>query len=152
MLPTPTKFTLVAGKAEGPTRLNAFDNALLNAGVGNLNLVRVSSILPPAATYVERVDIPYGSLVPMAYGSIVSSETGKRICAGIGVGISPKGYGIIMEYSGEGTARSAEEAVKQMVEEAFRVRGLHLKEIKVKAEEHVVQETGAVFAGAALWY
>ncbi|NMB16013.1 MAG: pyruvoyl-dependent arginine decarboxylase, partial [Firmicutes bacterium] len=49
MLPTPEKFTLVAGGSEGPTGLNAFDNALLAAGLGNLNLVRVSSILPPGA-------------------------------------------------------------------------------------------------------
>lgn len=49
MLETPKKFTLVAGSAEGPSRLNAFDNALLAAGIGNVNLLRVSSILPPGA-------------------------------------------------------------------------------------------------------
>ncbi|MFO7311775.1 MAG: pyruvoyl-dependent arginine decarboxylase, partial [Bacillota bacterium] len=39
MLPTPRKFTLVSGAAEGTTPLNAFDNALLASGIGNLNLL-----------------------------------------------------------------------------------------------------------------
>ena len=46
MLPNPTKYNLVAGSTEGSTILNAFDGALLNAGAGNLNLVRVSSLHP----------------------------------------------------------------------------------------------------------
>lgn len=47
MLPTPTIFKMVAGSSEGTTSLNALDNALIAAGVGNVNLLRVSSILPP---------------------------------------------------------------------------------------------------------
>src|SRR5206468_7432297 len=42
-----TKAAGTAGNAEGSTPLNAFDNALLAAGIGNINLVRISSILPP---------------------------------------------------------------------------------------------------------
>ncbi|HBG22160.1 MAG TPA: pyruvoyl-dependent arginine decarboxylase, partial [Peptococcaceae bacterium] len=41
MLPVPSKFNLVTGSGEGATPLNAFDAALLDAGIGNLNLVRV---------------------------------------------------------------------------------------------------------------
>ena len=46
MLPTPKKFKIVAAAAEGHNNLTAFDNALLAAGIGNVNLVRISSILP----------------------------------------------------------------------------------------------------------
>ena len=49
MLPTPKKFKIVAAAAEGTHKLTAFDNALLDAGIGNVNLVRISSILPPSA-------------------------------------------------------------------------------------------------------
>ncbi len=41
-----TKAATTSGSAEGTTPLNAFDNALLAAGIGNINLVKVSSILP----------------------------------------------------------------------------------------------------------
>ena len=39
-------YTIVSGVGKGLTSLSAFDNALLNAGVGDYNLVKVSSILP----------------------------------------------------------------------------------------------------------
>ncbi len=39
------KIAIVSGKDEGPTRLNAFDNALTDAGIGDVNLIKVSSML-----------------------------------------------------------------------------------------------------------
>ena len=47
MLPTPKKFKIVAAAAEGNHKLTAFDNALLEAGIGNVNLVRVSVFCRP---------------------------------------------------------------------------------------------------------
>ncbi|HCI69580.1 MAG TPA: pyruvoyl-dependent arginine decarboxylase, partial [Balneola sp.] len=54
MVETPNVYCLVSGAAEGNTRLNAFDNALLEAGVGDTNLMRMSSICPPGAKEVSR--------------------------------------------------------------------------------------------------
>ncbi len=48
---------VVAGTGRGPTETAAYDAALLDAGVGNYNLVRVSSVLPADAS-VERRDGP----------------------------------------------------------------------------------------------
>ncbi|HEY8486155.1 MAG TPA: pyruvoyl-dependent arginine decarboxylase, partial [Limnochordales bacterium] len=79
MLPVPTKYALAAGAAEGETPLNAFDNALLAAGIGNLNLVRVSSIVPPGARRVDYVDLPPGALAPTAYGAVTSQQPGELI-------------------------------------------------------------------------
>src|SRR5215467_2495625 len=50
---TPNAVWASAGAAEGDTELNAFDNALLAAQVGNLNLIRVSSVLPQDATILD---------------------------------------------------------------------------------------------------
>lgn len=152
MLPTPKKFTLVAGAAEGPSRLNAFDNALLKAGIGNLNLLKVSSVLPPQAEYVEKLDIPPGSLTPTAYGALISDMKGEKIAASVGVGFSPNDYGIIMEFSGKCSAQEAEEAVSEMVRQAFRSRGIELTKIMVKSVEHTVESVGCAFAAVALWY
>ena len=152
MLPTPKKFTLCAGTAEGVHDLNAFDNALLNAGIGNLNLLRVSSILPPGAEFVENLNIPAGSLTPTAYGYIVSEESGELIAASIGVGFSEDSFGVIMEFSGKCSAKEAEEKVIAMVEEAFKTRGMKLAKVMVKAVEHRTDKCGCAFASAALWY
>ena len=35
------KIAIVSGKDEGPTKLNAFDNALSNAGIGDLILMKL---------------------------------------------------------------------------------------------------------------
>ncbi len=152
MLPTPEKFTLVAGKSEGPTGLNAFDNALLAAGLGNLNLVRVSSILPPGAKYVDEVSIPAGSLTPTAYGALISEVPGETIAAAVAVGMSEDSFGVIMEYSGRCSREEAEQKVVGMVENAFAQRQMPLKKTLVKSVEHKVESIGCVFAAVALWY
>ncbi len=152
VLPTPTKFMVTAGSAEGKSELTAFDNALLKARVGNVNLIRVSSILPPGAEFTPGMQIPPGSLLPIAYGSIVSDVPGELISAAIAVGISQDTFGVIMEFSGKCSQAEAEAAVAAMVKEAFISRQMELKDIKVAATEHRVKEIGCAFAAAPLWY
>lgn len=153
LLETPRKYTLVAGAAEGGSRLNAFDHALLASGIGNLNLVRVSSILPPHAVEVERLDIPPGALTPTAYGTITSEMEGEIISAAIGVGVGETNqYGIIMEFSGRCGGQEAQERVRAMVEEAFKTRERRLERLLVRVVEHRVRRIGCAFAAVALWY
>jgi len=44
---------VTSGKGSGPTTLAAFDSALLDAGVANYNLIKLSSIVPPNVKVVE---------------------------------------------------------------------------------------------------
>ncbi len=153
MLATPCKFTLVAGRGEGGTLINAFDAALIEAGIGNLNLLRVSSILPPLAQLETKLEIRPGSLTPTAYGYITSSQPGQVIAAAIGVGIgSPGSYGVIMEFEGYCAKVEAETRVRKMVEEGFQKRGLSLQDVHVLGIDHRVEAVGSVIAGAVLWY
>lgn len=153
MLPTPKKFKVVAGAAEGKSKLTAFDNALLKAGVGNVNLVKVSSILPPDCDFDPDFKLPLGALTPIAYGSIVSDVPGEIISAAVAVGVPAEDtMGVIMEFSGKCSKEEAEVTIKKMVEEAFEVRKLPLKEIKVCVVDHEVKQIGCAFAAAPLWY
>ena len=79
-----TKAAGTAGSAEGSTPLNAFDNALLAAGIGNINLVRISSILPPGVDLVPLPRIKPGAIVPTAYAAQTSEVPGEVIAAGVG--------------------------------------------------------------------
>jgi len=153
MLPMPTKYSLVAGSSEGSTVLNAFDGALLAAGAGNLNLLRVSSVLPPGAVYDKSLVIPPGNLVPTAYGAIECDVPETVISAAVGVGIPDDDtFGMIMEVSGKFPKEVAEEKVREMLVEAFKMRNKALAEIKVKSAEHKVRKIGCAFAGVLLWY
>lgn len=149
----PSKFALVVGRGEGMTPLNSFDAALLDSGIGNLNLVRVSSILPPGAEFTPGLQIPAGTLIPTAYGYITSSSCGQVIAAAVGVGIgSGDSYGVIMEYEGYCTKEEAESRVRAMVEDGFRMRRLPLKEVLVQGIDHRVVKTGSVIAAVVLGY
>lgn len=152
ILPLPKKFFVTAASSEGESKLTAFDQALLKARVGNTNLLRVSSILPPGCEFDPELEIPPGSLLPIAYGSITSTEPGELISAAIGVGIKKGSFGVIMEFSGRCGKHEAEQEIVRMVEEAFRVRGLELDEIKLASAEHRVEKIGCAFAAAPLWY
>ncbi|MEW6173098.1 MAG: arginine decarboxylase, pyruvoyl-dependent [Bacillota bacterium] len=152
MLPTPKKYFVTAAAAEGITRLNAFDNALLAARIGNVNIIRVSSILPPDTEYDPGLILPPGSLVPTAYGSMVSEVPGELIAAAVGVGISRESFGVIMEFSGKCDEETARARVEEMIREAFARRGMEVKEIKMAAVQHTVEKTGCVLAAVPLWY
>ncbi|BAS25905.1 pyruvoyl-dependent arginine decarboxylase [Limnochorda pilosa] len=154
MLPTPSVFCLAAGDAEGETPLTAFDGALLRAGVGNVNLLRVSSILPPRARQVERVVLSPGALVPIAYGSLSASEPGVTVAAAVAAAPGEPGKpGVIVEHALRGSRADAEAAVTRMARECFGRRGEPEPErILVASAEHRVEVCGCAFAGVVLWY
>lgn len=150
----PNKFYLVAGESEGMTPLNAFDNALVDAGIGNTNLVKMSSILPPNCTKIKPVLLPLGSLVPVAYASKVSSQPDEIISAAVAVAI-PKDKnknGLIMEYSAAGHKEEVEKIVRHMAEEGLKQRGYALKEILSISAQHDVKKIGAAYAAVVLWW
>lgn len=137
---------LVAGKAEGTTPLNAFDNALLNAGIGDVNLIKVSSIVPPGAeVMLAKPDLPRGALVPCVYIERTSNTPGEYIAVALAVGLANDGFGIIMESDGA-TAEEAVAKAVRMVEEAFRARGLPLARTLQVMVEHQIQRCGCVVA------
>ncbi|HQI01582.1 MAG TPA: pyruvoyl-dependent arginine decarboxylase, partial [Deltaproteobacteria bacterium] len=82
---TPTTYYMTSGASEGFTVLNAFDGALMAAGIGNTNLVKMSSICPPHTKEVDSVALPHGALVPVAYASITCEKPGQVIAAGVAI-------------------------------------------------------------------
>jgi arginine decarboxylase len=141
-----------AAHAEGGTALNAFDNALLAAGIGNINLIKVSSILPPEVPVVELPKIKPGALIPTAYAAMTSEVPGERVAAAVGYAVpdDPAKNGVIMEFHGHATRAEAERQIELMLEEAFRVRGEAIREMKVVATEHTVERIGCALAAITL--
>ncbi len=134
--------------------LNAFDQALLNAGVGNTNLIKMSSIIPPHCQRVESIHLPYGALIPVAYASRVSQIPGEIISAAVACAfpMDKEKPGLIMEYSATGHKEEVEAIVVKMAEEGMRSRGEKLKDIESVSISHHVKHTGVAFAAAVLWY
>jgi len=153
IIKTPTKYFLVKGHSEGFTHLNAFDGALLDAGIGNTNLVKMSSICPPHAQEIAPIALPQGALIPVAYASIHSSNPGEIIAAGVAIALpeDEDHAGLIMEYATISSKEDAEKTAIQMAQEGMKIRGKAIKQIKSLAVEHTVKRCGAVFAAVVLW-
>lgn len=149
----PSKFFLVSGASEGFSKLNSFDGALLNAGIGNTNLVKMSSIIPPKCEEIAPVKLPYGALVPVAYSYITSDLQGEIIAASIAVALpeDESKPGLIMEYSARGRKGDIERIVVKMAEEGMKMRNEKIRSIKSISVEHRVEKIGTAFAAAVLW-
>jgi arginine decarboxylase len=147
-----TMAAATAGHAEGGTSLNAFDNALLVAGIGNINLVKISSILPPDVPVIELPKIKLGALIPTAYAAMTSEVPGEIVAAAVGYALpdDPAKNGVIMEFHGQASREAAEAQIRAMLEEAFRVRGEPIRELKVFAVEHTVERIGCALAAITL--
>jgi arginine decarboxylase len=152
MTKTVTIAAATAGHAEGGTELNAFDNALLAAGIGNINLIKVSSIVPPDVSFIELPKLKLGALIPTAYAAMTSDVPGETIAAAVGYALpdDPAKNGVIMEFHGKTTQQEAEAAIRAMLDEAFRVRGEPIREVAVFAAEHTVERIGCAIAAVAL--
>ena len=152
MRKTVTMAAATAGHAEGGTALNAFDNALLAAGIGNINLIKVSSILPPDVPVIDLPKIKPGALIPTAYAAMTSETPGETVAAAVGYAIpdDPAKNGVIMEYHGVASRAEAERQIHAMLDEAFRVRGEIMKDKRVIAVEHTTERIGCALAAITL--
>ena len=153
IIKTPTQYLLVSGASDGFTPLNAFDGALLQAGIGNTNIIRMSSILPPHCKQISSIALPPGALVPAAYAMITSDVPGEIISAGVAVALpeDENQNGLIMEYSAKGERLKIEEMVRNMALEGMKLRGWKTKDLKSIAIEYRIKRIGAALAAVVLW-
>jgi arginine decarboxylase len=147
-----TQASATAGCAEGGTPLNAFDNALLAAGIGNINLVKVSSIMPPDVDVVPLPRIKPGAIVPTAYAAMTGETPGETVAAAVGYALPEDRTkaGVIMEFHDRTDRTTAERAVRAMLDEAFAVRGETIREVRVVAVDHRVRRVGCALAAITL--
>jgi len=129
------KFFVTSGKSASPiSGLNAFDKALLKAGIGNTNIVAVSSILPEDSTQIGRVPLPKGAVVHCVMARM-DGEEGERLSAGLAwAKFKKKTWGIVAEDHGKYSARTMKERLRWKITEMAKLRGLKLGEIEYKIE------------------
>ena len=144
------KVSITSGRAEGPTKLNSFDNALLDAGIGDVNLIKVSSIVSGGTKIVELPELEGGAMVNCVLAHAFSDQEGDLITAVIAVAMADN-LGCVVEYSAvnknpQQVKLEAEAMVRHMME----IRGLNIKEIIMEMVSHEVVNRGS--AVAALIY
>lgn len=140
------KIAIVSGNDEGPTKLNAFDNALADAGIGDVNLIKVSSMLAGNAEVIELPKLKAGAMVNCVLSEITSDNPGDEITAVIAVAIGEK-LGCVVETTGinKDTNDLINEA-KMMVEYMMQKRGVEINDLIVEYSTATVSETASVVA------
>ncbi len=135
LVPIPERYFIGSGSATSPVSdLNAFDQALIEAGIGEQNLVSVSSVLPVGIEEVEPQQLPRGAITHCVLAQERGTE-GETISAGIAYGFRQDGEG---GYVAEGHGHMGETALTEILEwkmnEIARHRGVELKDIQTQVE------------------
>ena len=140
------RIAIVSGNSEGPTELNAFDNALYEAEIGDVNLIKVSSMLE-ANTKVEKLPkLKAGSMVNCVLSSLTSNKKGDKLVACVAVAIGDE-LGCVVEATGinQNPEEVKDEAI-DMVRYMMDKRNVEIKELIVEEANHTVEEIGSAIA------
>ena len=131
----PKEFFITSGKAiSSVSELNAFDLALKKAGIGQCNLVPVSSILPPKCRNRKWRKIPAGSITHAVIARMDGGE-GTTIGAGIAwAWESERKYGLVAEAHGYMDARALKETLQWKIKEMAKIRGIQIDKINYRME------------------
>ena len=138
------KIAIVSGKDEGPTKLNAFDNALSDAGIGDVNLIKVSSMLAGNAEINELPKLKSGSMVNCVLSEVTSDNPGDEIIAVIAVAIGEE-LGCVVET--HGINRNTDEIIKEaeyMVRYMMEKRNVEIKDLIVEYSSTTVENIASV--------
>ena len=96
------RITVRTGSGTGRTRLSAFDAALREAGVADLNLITLSSVVPPGSTVVEShepLEHQHGDRLWCVLASAGAEQHGEVVWAGLGWARDTRtGAGVFVEH------------------------------------------------------
>ena len=140
------RIAIVSGKDEGPTKLNAFDNALSNAGIGDVNLIKVSSMLSGNAEICDLPKLKPGAMVNCVLSRVISDNPGDEITVVIAVAIGEE-LGCVVETSGinkdpNDLIKECEEMVRYMMEK----RKVEIKDMIVEHSTTKVKNIASCIA------
>lgn len=140
------KIAIVSGKDEGPTKLNAFDNALSDAGIGDVNLIKVSSMLAGNTGINKLPKLKAGSMVNCVLSEVTSDNPGDVITAVIAVAIGEK-LGCVVETTGINKKESeliieAQDMVQYMMDK----RSVEIKDMIIESSTATVKNIASVVA------
>jgi arginine decarboxylase len=132
----PTKYFVTSGKAvSGISDLNAFDRALIAAGIGEQNLVAVSSVIPDGSKRIDPVIIPMGAVTHCVL-SQMSGVGGEIISAGIAYAYRKDGKGgYVAEGHLSGSGDDLRSELDGKVNEMSKTRSAEFKETQYVIEE-----------------
>ncbi len=140
------KIAIVSGMDEGPTKLNAFDNALTDAGIGDVNLIKVSSMLSGNTEIYDLPKLKAGSMVNCVLSSVTSDNKGDNITAVVAVAIGDE-LGCVVETNGiNKDEQTLLDKAEFMVRYMMGKRNVEINELIIKKATTTVENIASVVA------
>ena len=132
----PNAFFVTSGKASSPVSdLNAFDRALISAGIGEQNLVAVSSIIPPGSKKVDIKALPMGAVTHCVLSQMRGRED-EVVSAGIAYTYRKDGIGgYVAEGHLHGSGSDLEKELRKKMKDMSEIRGIEFGDIEFVIEE-----------------
>lgn len=149
----PTSVFLTKGVGRHKYRLKSFEEALRQAGVAHLNLVQVSSIVPPKCRVISR-EAGIGRLSPGQIGFCVmaradTNEHGRLVASSVGLAIPIDGdrWGYLSEVHGHGmNRRQAEDMAEDIAAEMLGTTlGMEVDPDKAWSEKEQAYKSSGLF-------
>ncbi len=131
------RIEVVSGTGQGPTELAAFDAAEMEMGVGDCNLVRLSSVIPPGAEVVAldgptTISLTWGDRLTCIYADRRTSTIGDEAWAGVGwIMLDGGTKGLFCEHEGA-SKESVERKIHDSLMSFMRVRNLEPDESLIR--------------------
>ena len=107
------KIAIVSGHSEGPSKLNAFDNALYEAEIGDVNLIKVSSMLESNTKVEELPKLKAGAMVNCVLSEVTSDIKGENIIACVAVAIGDELGCVVDDFRNGRIGRTSLELPKE---------------------------------------
>ncbi len=146
----PKAFFVTSGVGMDPEYDNAFDLALRDAGIGECNLVEVSSILPANAVETERSSVMVTpGKITFCVMSRADGKSGEVIGAGVGYGWlgvenengeAEREFGIVCEHHGHCSRDYLAEKVHEKLYKMAEIRDKKLLEKELLVESSEVEK------------
>lgn len=137
----PKRYFTASGKGVSATSgLNAFDRALMSAGIGEQNLVAVSSVIPEGSEKTGPEEMRMGAVTHCVISQI-RGEGGDLISAGIAYACRKDGKGgYVAEGHLHGKADGLRAELGRKMKEMSEIRNTAFGEISFVIEEMLVPD------------
>lgn len=129
---------IVSGTGSGPTKLAAFDSALVQAGIANHNLIYLSSVVPPGTKFKKErrpLDLKLGKWGDKLYvvmSEIRVTEPNSVAWAGLGwVQEKKTAKGFFAEHAGQ-NEKTIRRDIEQSLKSFMTARRMTAKSINMK--------------------
>jgi len=131
----PREFFLTSGKGvSNVSKLNAYLNALIEAGVAQCNLFPAGYIIPPKCRERRWKKVPVGMITPAVIAR-ADGGGGDTIGAGLAWGWEKNGlYGVVAEASGNMDRKALKETLKRRLESMSKSLGIELVQKRLRIE------------------